>query len=125
MVHCGNLVCNSGNLVTTVDFGGDVGSNSSIAIGVDGLAMVSYYDASNQNLKALHCGNATCSSGNISSTLDINYRFIGIANIGLYTSIALGADGLMLISYYEQGHADLKVFHCANVTCSTSMRVGR
>ena len=125
VLHCGNLVCNSGNSVATVDDPGDVGSNSSIAIGADGLAMISYYDASNQNLKALHCGNSICSSGNISITLDIDYRFIGLANAGFYTSITLGADGLMLISYYEKAHADLKVFHCANVTCSRYVRVGR
>ena len=31
----------------------------------------------------------------------------------MYTSIALGADGLGLISYYDDANGDLKVVHCA------------
>ncbi len=114
VLHCGNLACNSGNTITSVDSAGIVGINASIAIGADGLAMVSYYDASNQNLKALHCGNPACNSGNLSTTLDTHYAWAP-GDDGLYTSIALGADGLMLISYYSPFWTDLKVFHCSNV----------
>src|SRR4029077_20055099 len=41
---------------------------------------------------------------------------------GLYTSLTVGTDGLGLISYYDLGDADLKVAHCANVTCSSATR---
>ena len=41
--------------------------------------------------------------------------------VGDYTSVAIGADGLGLISYIgdgPDGNGDLKVLHCGNVLCS-------
>ena len=125
LLHCGNLLCNSGNTITSVDSAGTVGINAAIAIGADGLAMVSYYDTTNQNLKALHCGNLACNSGNISTTLDMPDDAWSGSDDGAYTSIALGGDGLMLISYYSVTWSALKVFHCSNVTCTPYIRAGR
>ena len=100
-------------------------STAAIAIGADGLAMVSYYDATNQKLKALHCGNLACNSGNISTTLDMPDDAGSGSDDGSYTSIARGGDGLMLISYYSVTWSALKVFHCSNVTCTPYIRAGR
>lgn len=119
VLHCGNLVCNSGNTVTAVDTEGIVGSFSSITIGIDGLGLISYSDGGNGHLKALHCGNATCNSGNISNTLDSAY------NVGTYTSIAIDPSGLPLISYYDSFYQDLKVYRCFNPACAPYIRVGR
>ncbi len=49
-----------GQVLTTVDSGGDVGYYTSIAIGVDGFPVVSYWDSTNNDLKVAHCGNALC-----------------------------------------------------------------
>ena len=80
--------------------------------------MISYRDGSNGDLKVFHCANVACSSG-IASTLD------GPDNVGIFTSITIGADGLGLISYYDFTNGDLKVFHCQSVTCAPYVRVGR
>ena len=37
--------------------------------------------------------------------------------------MTIGADGLGLISYYDAGNYDLKVAHCADVTCSSATPV--
>ena len=50
----------SGFTLITVDSTGDVGEGSSIAIGADGLPVVSYFDTGTFDLKVAHCGNATC-----------------------------------------------------------------
>ncbi len=113
VLHCGNATCNSGNLSTTVDSAGDVSAFTSIALGADGRGLIGYYDANNVDLKALHCGNAACSSGNISTTVD------SAGDVGAFTSITHGADGLGLISYFEVTHHDLKVLHCGNAACSS------
>jgi hypothetical protein len=47
--------------ISAPDTEGSVGWHISIAIGADGLPIVSYYDETNGNLKFLHCGNPACS----------------------------------------------------------------
>ena len=96
------------NTLTTVDSGGNVGFDISITIGTDGLPVVSYYDSTNGDLKVAKCGNAACSSGNVLSTVDSGF------NVGRYTSIAIGTDGLPVISYYVVTTQDLKVAKCGN-----------
>ena len=46
---------------TAVDTVGEVGGFSSITLGADGLAVVSYQDALSAELKVLACGNLACS----------------------------------------------------------------
>ncbi|HET9317533.1 MAG TPA: hypothetical protein VFQ51_18215, partial [Vicinamibacteria bacterium] len=42
---------------TVIDSSGYVGAYSSVAIGTDGLGLISYYDATNSALKVAHCSN--------------------------------------------------------------------
>jgi hypothetical protein len=41
-------------------------------------------------------------------------------DVGQYTSITIGADGLGLISYHDVTNGDLKVAHCSNIECSSA-----
>lgn len=118
VLHCSNSLCNSSNISTVVDSLGDVGGANSIVIGADGLGIVSYYDATNGDLKALHCGNAACNADNTVTTLD------SAGDVGNATSITIGSDGLPLISYYDASYS-LKVFRCSSTTCAANVRVGR
>ncbi|MCP9461367.1 MAG: hypothetical protein NNA24_04925, partial [Nitrospira sp.] len=102
-----------GFALITRDGSGSVGRYSSVAIGADGLGLISYYDETNGDLKVAHCSNPACTSATI-STLDDK------GNVGLYTSLAIGADDLGLITYYDQTNGDLKVAHCADVACTAA-----
>ncbi len=99
--------------VATLDSARDVGWDTSIAIGADGLGLISYYDATNDDLKVAHCSNAACSSA-ATATIDSADYF------GYNTAIAIGADGLGLISYYDWTNGDLKVARCHNTACSSA-----
>jgi hypothetical protein len=96
------------NDLSTLDSAGFVGEFSAITVGADGLGLVSYYAATNQDLKIAHCQNVPCTSAT-NSTLD--------DQVFGYTSLAIGADGLGLISYRSGG---LKVAHCDNVACTSA-----
>jgi hypothetical protein len=109
-----NRAAPAANAITTVDSGGTIGLYTSVTIGADGLGLVSYYDDTNADLKVLHCGNAACSASNTAITLDSG------ESVGGYTSIAIGADGLGLISYYDDTYDDLKVAHCSNTACTAA-----
>jgi hypothetical protein len=49
-----------GVALTTLDGPGNVGQYTSVTIGADGLGLISYYDATNGNLKVAHCSDLFC-----------------------------------------------------------------
>ena len=99
--------------LSIVEHAGDDGSDSSIAIGSDGLGLISYYSSSFHSLNVAHCIDIVCSDS-VFSTLD-SYGYSGVNS-----AIAIGADGLGLISYYEGLQNDLKVAHCSDLACTTA-----
>jgi len=121
VVHCSAGDCSSGGTVTKIDMGphfGGTGWYPSIAIGADGLPVISYSDVSTQTLKVAHCDNTACTNSTITA---VQSDVIEVA----YSSIAIGADGLPVVSYRYSDLAggadrDLKVAHCNNVACTTS-----
>lgn len=74
---------------------------SSITIGADGFGLISYYDATNGDLKVAHCTNTACSSSTVAA-MDTG------GNVGQYTSITIVGDGTGLISYYDVTNGNLK-----------------
>jgi hypothetical protein len=59
VAHCGTVACTTSTNVT-VDTPGDVGWNTSITVGSDGLPFVSYRDVDGSQVKGLHCPNVFC-----------------------------------------------------------------
>ncbi len=89
-----------------------MGGYSSLAIGADGFPVVSYLDSTLFGLRVAKCNDAACSSSRTITTVD------DPANaVGLYTSIAIGADGFPVISYYDVSASTLKVIHCGTASC--------
>ncbi len=55
---------------------GNVGDNTSITIGADGLGLISYCDGTNGDLKVAHCANTACTSATtatLDSTADVGH----------------------------------------------------
>jgi hypothetical protein len=86
-------------------------ADTAVSIGKDGLALISYYDLNNGNLKVAHCNDAFCSSAAY-FTLDEE------GAVGMHTSLAIGSDGLGLIAYHDQTNGNVKVIHCSNIYCN-------
>jgi hypothetical protein len=100
--------------IATVDTAGDVGSFSSLAIGTDGNPVISYFETGgNGDFMVAHCNDPICSGGDETRSL---VDFVG--SVGRYTSIAIGADGNPVVSYYDATHGDLKVARCNDPACA-------
>jgi hypothetical protein len=117
VVKCGNPACTSGNTFTEVD-PNMTGLEVDIAIGDDGNPVISYYDEqldeplNGGDLKVAKCNNVDCSSATI-TTVD------SVGTVGRHSSIAIGADGFPVISYWAQTGGDLRVAKCSNADCSS------
>jgi len=112
VAFCGNATCSAGNIITTVDSIGDVGIDTALILNNNNFPVVSYFDATNGDLKVVVCGNASCTAGNTLTTVDST----GI--VGLFTSLALNNSGIPIISYVDSTNLDLKVAVCGNSTCT-------
>ena len=55
------MACTSASIVALDGGdGSEVGTHNSIAIGTDGLPIISYHDETNGDLKVAHCETRTC-----------------------------------------------------------------
>ena len=110
---CNNAGCTVASTISTIDFGdGDVGWYTSIAIGSNGYPVISYYDATNKDLKVAACTTTDCTGTPTITTVDSD------GNVGVETSIAIGDNGYPVISYYDATNGDLKVAACTNADCT-------
>jgi hypothetical protein len=114
VVHCTTVKCTSTDTPQTVDSSSNVGYFSSITIGADGLPIIGYLDGGNGHLKVVHCTTVKCTSTNTPQTVDSS------SNVGYYSSITIGADGLPIISYQDYGNNHLEVVHCTTVNCTST-----
>jgi hypothetical protein len=110
--HCGNLACTSLSTTTLVDEDNNVGSNPSIAIGTDGLAIIAHTDLSTDDLRVTHCSNVACTADTTNSV-----ETSGVS--GGDPSIAIGTDGLAIIVHVD-GTLGLRAAHCDDVACTSA-----
>jgi len=120
LVHCLNTSCLGIEGVgfdtpVTLDSTDFVGFYTSIAIGSDNFPVISYFDATNEDLKLVHCTSIDCSSNDTPVTLDSSTDIVG-----QYTSITIGSDNFPVISYSEGTNGFLKLVHCTNTSCSAN-----
>jgi len=112
VADCSDPSCLAAATSHTFDIAG-TGQFSSIAIGTDGLPVVSYYDGTNGDLKVLHCNDRSCDGTD--DTLSI---VASAGDVGQYTSLAIGTNGNPVIAYYDVTNHDLKVARCNDRACA-------
>lgn len=99
--------------IVTVDSVGDVGKQPSLTLDAAGNPVVSYYDATNTDLKVLRCGDMNCGSGNVLTRIERD------DDRGEFSSLTLPASDEPVISYYDRTEGALGLIYCQNPSCSS------
>jgi hypothetical protein len=92
---------------------GTVGAPS-MAVGSDGLPLISYYGNASADLKLAHCLNVFCTATTRTT--------LSTGSTNSFTSLGIGADGLGVVSYQDHSNQNLEVGHCADLACTSLAR---
>jgi hypothetical protein len=118
VIKCNDSACAGlGEIVSIVDdMGEDPGSYPSIAVRADGNPIIAYWDRVGGlgQVMVASCNDPACSGGDeIISVVD------GPSQVGQGISLAIGSDGLPIISYLDVGTNpdSIKVLHCRTTHC--------
>ncbi len=113
VMHCNDVNCAGGDeSIQTVDWTGNVGLFTSLALDINGYPVVSYYDYENDDLKVLHCNDAICFGW------DESIETVDTFAAGIHSSLALGFDGFPVVSYWDASNEDLRILHCNDANCA-------
>ena len=121
VVECNDAACAGANETITEieDTASALNNFHRVAIGTDGQPVISYYDGTATDLKVAKktpgSGSNCTSSDWTCTTVDVD-----ASDVGRWNDIAIGVDGLPVISYANQGVGDLKVARCATAACDQS-----
>jgi hypothetical protein len=113
VAKCIDRKCSAATTATIDNPTNVVGFYTSIAIGADGLPVISYQDDTAGDLKVAKCNDPACAPGGETITI-----VDSTGDVGEYSSIAIGADGLPVIGYYDNTAKDLKVVKCNDAACA-------
>lgn len=114
VAKCNDISCaGGGESISAVDGpGNDLASYNSLAIGVDGLPVISSYDQ--EALRVVKCNDPSCTGGD--ETISIVDQTEGAP--GAWSSLAIGVDGFPVISYNEHNPSVLKFAKCNDPACA-------
>lgn len=113
LTKCTDTACTGAKTFSVADPNCPDTRSVSLAIGSDGYPVISYWcgKAGAGGLWVTKCANASCAGGQTWSRVDPAGSFSE-------TSIAIGADGYPVISYYEMFDGALRVAKCNDLGCS-------
>jgi len=119
VIKCNDLACAGNDETESVvdDVGESPGAPVSIAIRDDGNPIIAYWDRVGGlgQLAVASCNDVSCSGGDETITI-----VDGPSHVGLGISLAIGSDGLPIMSYLdtEIWPSSIKVLHCSVPDCN-------
>jgi len=116
---CPNAACTGSSTVTVDASANDVGRECSLAYAADGYPRISYYDQTSGLLMLARCQSSSCGSKVIT---DLDGYMPG-EDVGRYSSLAIGADSALAISYQDVTNNALRFIKCDDDACSTGWSI--
>lgn len=91
----------------------DIGTHASMAIGIDGLPVIAYFDDSTKDLIYAKCIDSRCVTANVRK-IDAN------GSVGKFLSVAIAPNGMAVLSYRHTNQTpeyNLRLIICNDVNC--------
>jgi hypothetical protein len=117
VARCDTSECAAPTSPVTLVTEGNVGSHSSIAIGIDGVPVIAHHDFSNGTLVLSRCTSAACTAASPPLVLD------NAGTVGRFNSVAIAENGVPIVSTYDAGSGDLHLARCTTPTCTAAAPV--
>jgi hypothetical protein len=116
VAHCEDLACTSATVTQVDPNAGWFQSDAHVGLTIDrlGFPQVAYADY-NGELRVAECADIACTSSYISPPLANRTGNDGFSDFSMVT----GIDGNSLIAFVDYDADQLKVFHCADLSCTT------
>jgi hypothetical protein len=103
----------------TVDQAAGTGGFSSLTIDGNGARHISYYDSTYKNLKYARCA-SNCLNSAGWGRVTVDQGSGTTAAVGQFTSLAVGGDGTVHVSYYSETFKDLRYARCVGSCLQSS-----
>lgn len=116
-VRCSDLNCTSTTGAAVEYATGGVGVTPDLVIPNDDRPIISHFSQDSLDLLVTRCGDATCSAGNITTTVS------SAGSVGFGAEIGL-IDGLPVVSYLDVTNTRVMVVRCGNLECSSDNTFG-
>lgn len=113
LAKCGNTGCSAGNVSNSILRFSPSASLSMLAMKMpaDGRPHVGFFDSTVPAFRIMRCGDASCTAGNVVTTISDIDEEVG------FSAVAIGANGLPIVAYYEAHNGYLKIATCSDVLC--------
>ncbi len=119
LAHCNDRDCGGGDdapsgTITAGEGADDVGQYSSLALDLfDQRPVIAYYNATDGDVKLVHCSNDACTGAQSSVVVDG-----AIEDVGSDLSMALDLGSNPVIAYFDADNLALKVARCDDQACA-------
>lgn len=92
-----------------------IGADLSVAVGIDGLPVISYHLTATKDLMFARCRNTACTQADTITLVGAE------GDAGLSNAITIGRDGYPYIAYYDETGAndDVRLIRCLNAACTS------
>jgi len=113
LVRCAASTDCTTRTINSISSANNIGQFLSLALNSSGFPIISYYDATSQDLMLAVCSDPTCTTAPTTFPVDT------AGNVGQYTSVQMATGNIPVISYHDVTNGDLKFARCnASNSCT-------
>lgn len=112
-----------GGFEGVLDAAGNQGLSTALALGTNGLPIVSYYDGDSGALKIARCNDAACQDVSRRTLFTPGEMLDPVDGPHLGTAIAIGAGGRPLIAFLDLTDQSLRLIRCGDALCDGTLSI--